>query len=178
MVEGKYKCTRGTSHTAICALTNYVTVRVPFFPVLKCAVNALCSLQGYSLYKCTHTHTHTHTNTYTCSDLQTQISTMNFRFQEFYMQPWTYTSEFSPMNMDSLCLCVKFNYLTMDYPYPCRNFLFICMPMRFATEWRVSDNRGLELSIVEGAYKHTRAHTHTHTHTHFEAWYCLINYQL
>ena len=54
--------------------------------------------------------------------------------------------------------------------------------MRFATEWRVSDNRGspqlecargytailLKLSMVEGAYK--RAHTHTHTHTHTQTF--------
>ena len=50
--------------------------------------------------------------------------------------------------------------------------------MQFATEWRVSDNRGrprlvcvhgytailLKLSMVEGAYRE-RTHTHTHTHT-------------
>ena len=49
------------------------------------------------------------------------------------------------------------------------------MPMRFATEWWVSDNRGrprlvcvhsymailLKLSMIEGAYK---PHIHTHTH--------------
>ena len=40
------------------------------------------------------------------------------------MQPWTYTSKFSRMNMDfvcvcvCVCVCVKFNYLTMDYPLP------------------------------------------------------------
>ena len=66
----------------------------------------------------------------------------------------------------------------------CPNFmelptcLFIRMPMRFATEWQVSDNCGrprlvcvhgymaivLILFMVEGAYK--RTHTHTHPHTH------------
>ena len=45
---------------------------------------------------------------------------MNLQFQEFYMQPWTYTSEFSRMN-DGLFVyinyvCVKCNYLTIDYP--------------------------------------------------------------
>ena len=44
---------------------------------------------------------------------------MNLQFQEFYMQTmWTYTTEFSRMNMDFLCMCVKFNYLTMDYHLP------------------------------------------------------------
>ena len=51
-------------------------------------------------------------------------STVNLQFQEFYMKPLTYTSEFSRMNMDFLCMGVKSNYLTlyrtMDYhtPYP------------------------------------------------------------
>ena len=50
-------------------------------------------------------------------------------------------------------MCVNFNYLTMDYPLPLPiykaiighfflSFLFICIPMRFATEWRVSYNHG------------------------------------
>ena len=56
------------------------------------------------------THTHTHTHTHTCSDVQQWTTTVDLGFQEFYMQPWTYTSEFSQMNMDFLCMCVKFNY--------------------------------------------------------------------
>ena len=57
---------------------------------------------------------HTHTHTHTCSDLPPWTSTVNLQFQEFYMQPWTYTSEFSRMNMDFLCIMrVKFN----PYPY-------------------------------------------------------------
>ena len=68
----------------------------------------------------------------------------------------------------------------MDYPLPLPKSiigrLFICMPMRFATEWRVSDHRGrrrlvcvhgytaifLILSMVEDAHKRTYTHTHTH----------------
>ena len=100
------------------------------------------------------------------------------------MQPWPYTSEFSRMNMDFLCNVI-FNYLTMDYPLPHTQvhhwtFLFICLTMRFATEWRVSDNRGrprlvcvhdytatfpLKLSMVEGAYNPPPP-TNTRTHTH------------
>ena len=50
-------------------------------------------------------------------------STMDYKivdlgFQKFYMQPWTYASEFSRMNMDVVCMCVKCSYLTMDYPLP------------------------------------------------------------
>ena len=55
-------------------------------------------------------------------------STVDFSFlQEFYTQPWTYTSEFSRITMDFVCVCVcvcvsvreSSNYLTMDYPlYP------------------------------------------------------------
>ena len=74
------------------------------------------------------------------------------------MQPWTYTSEFSWMNMDFLCMCVKFNYLTMDYPLytPAYKSMDASLDisfnmhayMRFATEWRVSDNRGRPRRLV------------------------------
>ena len=59
------------------------------------------------------------------------------------MQPWTSTLEFLRMNMEFMCMCVKFNYITMDYPLPKSIVgLFICIPMGFATVWRVSYNRG------------------------------------
>ena len=44
-------------------------------------------------------------------------SNVDFFFrQEFYTQPWTYTSEFSRITMDFVCVCVSSDYLTMDYP--------------------------------------------------------------
>ena len=52
---------------------------------------------------------HTHTYWY-------RPSTVDFFLQEFYTQPWTYTSEFSRITMDCVCVCVSSNYLTMDYP--------------------------------------------------------------
>ena len=49
------------------------------------------------------------THTHTCSDVQTWTTTVDLGFQEFHMQPsWSYTSEFSRMNMDFLCMCVNY----------------------------------------------------------------------
>ena len=45
----------------------------------------------------------THTHTHTCSDTSTVDFNHDLQFQEFYMQPWTYTSQFLGMNMDFLC---------------------------------------------------------------------------
>ena len=55
-----------------------------------------------------------------------------------------------------VCLCVSINYLTMNYPLPLRKSImglfFTCMPMRFATKWRVSDNRGCPWLVCVHGY--------------------------
>ena len=119
---------------------------------------------------CLRSHTHTHTYFF-------GLSSVNLRFQEFYMQPWTCT-EFSRMNMDFLCMCVKFNHLIMDYPLP----LPICMPrcelqpnggslaIVDVHDWCVSTvlrDFSDGVSMVECAYKRTFMHTHSiHIHSH------------
>ena len=58
------------------------------------------SLALIRIHVCAHVHTHTHTYLY-------RPSTVDFFFlQEFYTQPWTYTSEFSRITMDFVCVCV------------------------------------------------------------------------
>ena len=124
-------------------------------------------------------HTHTHTHTHTCNMYLFGPSTMDFNLefvlQEFYMQSWTYTSEFSQMNTDFLCMCVKFYHglpPTPTYKSIIGHVVFTCMPMRFSTEWQVSDNRGRPrlvcvhgspwffwwVSMVEGALIQTHTH--------------------
>ena len=130
----------------------------------------------HPLQKKTHTHTHT------CSDVQPWTTTVDLGFQEFYMQPWTHTSEFSRMNMDFLCMCVKFNYLTMDYPLALPNSIIghffymhayaICY--RMAGLWQSwTSTVGVCPRLYGNFYWNCpwlkvllNAHTHTHTHTH------------
>ena len=114
-----------------------------------------------SLYKCTFTHnTHTHTQ----RGLQPWIlhATVDITLQRFHGWTWTVCV---CVWMDCLCMCVKFNYLTMVYPLPLPksiigHFFLICMPMRFATKWRVSDNRGRP-RLVDTHNTHKICHTHT-----------------
>ena len=62
------------------------------------------------------------------------------------------------------------------------DMFFIYRPKRFATEWRVSDNRGRPCLVCFHGYSDfadvcpwlkvlttARARTHTHTHTHIHA---------
>ena len=115
------------------------------------------------------THTHTHILFWTFI--------REFAISGIYMQPWTCT-EFSRMNMDFLCMCVKFNHLIMDYPLP----LPICMPrcelqpnggslaIVDVHDWCVSTvlrDFSDGVSMVECAYKRTLMHTHSiHIHSH------------
>ena len=128
------------------------------------------------LWSVTTTHTHTHTHTHTCSDLQ----------------PWTYTSEISRMNMDFLCMCVKFNYLPWTtYPLPClspsldisfyMHAYAICY--RMAGLWQSWTSTvgvcprlyGNFTEIVHG-WKCLQMHTHTHTHTHTQTLFLLLKF--
>ena len=77
-------------------------------------------------------------------------------------------------------MCVKFHYLTMDYPLPLRKSIIghvslyayayaICY--RMAGLWQSWTSTVIQwffwwVSMAEVAYKRTPTHTHTHTHTH------------
>ena len=148
----------------------------------QCTIFVLCTPH---LNQCEYTHTHTHTYLY-------RPSTVDFFLQEFYTQPWTYTSEFSRITMDFLCVCVcvrvcvSINYLTMDYPpTPTQvhvwNFFWhacLCdlLPIEGQGSLTIVDVHGwcvstvsfwfvLCLSTIEGIYKLTHTHTHIRTHT-------------
>ena len=110
------------------------------------------------------------------------------------MQPWTYTSEFSQMNVDFLCrsMCVKFNYLTMDFPLPLPKsiighvFLYACLCDLLSNggSLTIVDVHGWCVSTVIQQFFWlcpwmkvlTNAFTHTHTHTHTDT-YPTINIQ-
>ena len=126
-------------------------------------------------------HTHTHTHTHTGTDLQPwTFFSRNFTpncghtLQSFRGSPWTLCV--------CVCVCVSSNYLTMDYPpipyiSPCLELLFTCKPMRFATDWRFSDNRGRPWLVCVHSFiviilmyvhrwRHLQPPPHTHTHIH------------
>ena len=102
------------------------------------------------------TLTQTHTPSLTCvvqykyRHTHTGILVRTFS-REFCMQPWTNTSEFSWMNMAFLCMCVKFNYPTMDYPLPLFKSIighfFFYMHAYAICYWMAG--RGWSLTIVD-----------------------------
>ena len=135
----------------------------------------------YKEHKHTHTYTHTHTHTGTYRQPWTSFFSRNFTpnrghtLQSFRRSSWTFCV--------CVCVCVSSNYLTMDYPptptyvHVWNFFFFTCMPMRFATDWRFSDNQGRPWLVCVHSFiviflisvhrwRHLQRHTHTHTHTH------------
>ena len=118
------------------------------------------------------------------------------------MQPWTYTSVFTDDHgLLCVCVCVREYISNHGLPLPLRKSmvgtLFTCMPMRFANDWRLSDNRGRPWLVcvhgyteifrmcVHGCRCLQNAHTHTHTNRYSEELHCggthlfapLLNYQ-
>ena len=98
------------------------------------------------LYARTHTHTHTHTHTLVRTlhtrDILFGPSTVNFRFQELFLHATVdihFSNAFSSIGNSEhgsvfvYCMCVKFYYLTTDYPLPLPTstighfFLYACL---------------------------------------------------